>query len=194
MTSLKGICIHYSECAGLNNIRIGRSEVHPPNRWTAVDLKVFRQVQTSEKGTSHLQVEVFCYALSPTDNSEWRNRIEHEAEHFLDVSSWSTADIAGQISKDRVQVAINLNGYTKVLSRGICAFCVSVLVEFILMRYTNSTIEHTEQTALRAAVHTGTDTDRLSQMSEIQGLHVSKASRFLCSPSDMGGVTVWLWG
>lgn len=59
-------------------------------------------------------MEVYCYALSATDNSEWRNRIEHEAEHFLDVSAWSIADIAGQISKDRIQVAINLNGYTKV--------------------------------------------------------------------------------
>ncbi|MED6156209.1 hypothetical protein PIB30_012485 [Stylosanthes scabra] len=29
-------------------------------------------------------VEVFCYALSPTDGSEWRQRIQFEAEHFVD--------------------------------------------------------------------------------------------------------------
>jgi len=60
------------------------------------------------------QVEVFCYALSPSDGSEWRQRIEGEAEHFVDASSWSVADIAGRISADCIQVAINLNGYTKV--------------------------------------------------------------------------------
>lgn len=48
-----------------------------------------------------------------SDGSEWRQRIEQEAEHFLDVSSWSVGDIAGKISSDEIQVAINLNGYTK---------------------------------------------------------------------------------
>lgn len=59
------------------------------------------------------RVEVFCYALSPTDGSEWRKRIEQEAEHFVDVSAWGVADIAGRISADGIHVAINLNGYTK---------------------------------------------------------------------------------
>lgn len=59
------------------------------------------------------RVEVFCYALSPSDGSEWRLRIESETEHFLDVSSWSVADIARRISADGVHVAVNLNGYTK---------------------------------------------------------------------------------
>ncbi len=60
-----------------------------------------------------MQVEVFCYALSVSDNSEWRQRIEAEAEHFLDVSSWSTPAIASKISSDGIHIAINLNGYTK---------------------------------------------------------------------------------
>ena len=63
-----------------------------------------------------LQVEIFCYALSPSDNSEWRQRIEREAEHFLDVSAWSVPDIAGKISADAIHIAVNLNGYTKVSS------------------------------------------------------------------------------
>lgn len=58
-------------------------------------------------------VEVFCYALTANDGSEWRNKIEKEAEHFSDVSSWSVTDIAGKISQDGIHVAINLNGYTK---------------------------------------------------------------------------------
>jgi len=64
-----------------------------------------------------LQVEIFCYALSPSDSSEWRQRIERESEHFLDVSSWSVPDIAGRISADAIHVAVNLNGYTKVSCR-----------------------------------------------------------------------------
>ena len=59
------------------------------------------------------QMEVFCYAASPNDGSEWRQRIEAEAEHFLDVSAWSVGDVAARISAERIHVAINLNGYTK---------------------------------------------------------------------------------
>ena len=72
-----------------------------------------------------LQVEIFCYALSPSDNSEWRQRIEREAEHFLDVSAWSVPDIAGKISADAIHIAVNLNGYTKVSSASLATaeFC-----------------------------------------------------------------------
>ncbi|GBF95992.1 hypothetical protein Rsub_08807 [Raphidocelis subcapitata] len=59
------------------------------------------------------RVEVFCYALSPPDGSEWRRRIEAEAEHFVDASGWGPADIARRISADGVHVALNLNGYTR---------------------------------------------------------------------------------
>lgn len=59
------------------------------------------------------RVEVHLYALSPSDNSEWRLRIQEEAEHFLDVSSWTTPAIAQKINADGIQVLVNLNGYTK---------------------------------------------------------------------------------
>jgi protein O-GlcNAc transferase len=52
-------------------------------------------------------------ALSPPDGSEWRARIESEAEHFLDCSAWSSGDVARKISADNIHVAVNLNGYTK---------------------------------------------------------------------------------
>ncbi|CAA2958072.1 probable UDP-N-acetylglucosamine--peptide N-acetylglucosaminyltransferase SEC [Olea europaea subsp. europaea] len=58
-------------------------------------------------------VEVFCYALSPNDGTEWRLRIQSEAEHFLDVSSMSSDMIARLINEDQIQILINLNGYTK---------------------------------------------------------------------------------
>ncbi|TYJ11308.1 hypothetical protein E1A91_A11G267400v1 [Gossypium mustelinum] len=58
-------------------------------------------------------VEVFCYALSQNDGTEWRQRIQSEAEHFIDVSSMSSDMISKMINKDGIQILINLNGYTK---------------------------------------------------------------------------------
>ncbi|XP_038726092.1 probable UDP-N-acetylglucosamine--peptide N-acetylglucosaminyltransferase SEC [Tripterygium wilfordii] len=58
-------------------------------------------------------VEVFCYALSPNDGTEWRQRIQSEAEHFIDVSAMSSDMIAKLINEDKIQILVNLNGYTK---------------------------------------------------------------------------------
>uniref|UniRef100_A0A0E0N6Q5 protein O-GlcNAc transferase n=1 Tax=Oryza rufipogon TaxID=4529 RepID=A0A0E0N6Q5_ORYRU len=58
-------------------------------------------------------IEVFCYALSQDDGTEWRQRIRSEAEHFIDVSSMSSDMIAKVINEDKIQILINLNGYTK---------------------------------------------------------------------------------
>uniref|UniRef100_A0A0E0FXJ1 protein O-GlcNAc transferase n=1 Tax=Oryza nivara TaxID=4536 RepID=A0A0E0FXJ1_ORYNI len=58
-------------------------------------------------------IEVFCYALSQDDGTEWRQRIRSEAEHFIDVSSMSSDMIAKVINEDKIKILINLNGYTK---------------------------------------------------------------------------------
>lgn len=58
-------------------------------------------------------VEVFCYALSQNDGTEWRQCIQSEAEHFIDVSSMSSDMIARLINEDKIQILVNLNGYTK---------------------------------------------------------------------------------
>lgn len=57
---------------------------------------------------------MFCYALSPNDGTEWRQRIQTEAEHFIDVSGMSSDAISKMINEDGIQILINLNGYTKV--------------------------------------------------------------------------------
>lgn len=59
-------------------------------------------------------VQVFCYALSPNDGTEWRQRTQSEAEHFVDVSAMSSDMIAKLINQDNIQILVNLNGYTKV--------------------------------------------------------------------------------
>ncbi|KAJ0612395.1 putative protein O-GlcNAc transferase [Helianthus annuus] len=58
-------------------------------------------------------MEVFCYALSPNDGTEWRLRTQSEAEHFKDVSAMTSDVIARLINEDQIQILINLNGYTK---------------------------------------------------------------------------------
>ncbi|XP_062106477.1 probable UDP-N-acetylglucosamine--peptide N-acetylglucosaminyltransferase SEC [Humulus lupulus] len=58
-------------------------------------------------------VEVFCYALSANDGSEWRLRIQSEVEHFIDVLSMSSDMIDRMINEDKIQILVNLNGYTK---------------------------------------------------------------------------------
>lgn len=62
---------------------------------------------------SRENVEVFCYALSPNDGTEWRQRTQSEAEHFMDVSAMSSDMIAKLINEDNIQILVNLNGYTK---------------------------------------------------------------------------------
>ncbi|KAJ4460484.1 putative UDP-N-acetylglucosamine--peptide N-acetylglucosaminyltransferase [Paratrimastix pyriformis] len=44
---------------------------------------------------------------------EWRAKIEREVENFVDISALSNEDAARRIHGDRVDVLINLNGYTK---------------------------------------------------------------------------------
>lgn len=122
------ISMKYAEHCALAASRLGVPKLpHPPARPLAPDERLKVAYVSSDFGNhplSHLMgsvfglhdtkyVEVFCYALSPSDSSEWRTRIEREAEHFLDVSSWSVAEIARKISADGIHVAINLNGYTK---------------------------------------------------------------------------------
>lgn len=59
-------------------------------------------------------LQVYCYALSQNDGSEWRQRISVEAEHFIDVSAASSDAIAKMIAEHNIQILVNLNGYTKV--------------------------------------------------------------------------------
>ncbi|GJJ09471.1 hypothetical protein Clacol_003694 [Clathrus columnatus] len=48
--------------------------------------------------------EVYVYATSSSDGSDYRKKIEFESQHFMDVSVWSTKDIVE---------LLNLGGYTK---------------------------------------------------------------------------------
>ncbi|KAI8912826.1 glycosyl transferase family 41-domain-containing protein [Gorgonomyces haynaldii] len=57
---------------------------------------------------------IYCYALSPSDNSQYRQTIERSCDVFVDVSSWSIQQIVEHISYvEQIHILINLNGYTK---------------------------------------------------------------------------------
>ncbi len=75
-------------------------------------------------------LQVFCYALSQSDGSEWRQRISAEAEHFVDVSTMSSDAIAHLICDDQIQILVNLNGYTKVILSSV----VPLFVHFMQVK------------------------------------------------------------
>ncbi|CAI5445411.1 unnamed protein product [Caenorhabditis angaria] len=60
------------------------------------------------------KVEVFCYALSASDGTNFRLKLQNEAEHFVDLSSIScNGKCAERIAQDGIHILINMNGYTK---------------------------------------------------------------------------------
>lgn len=59
------------------------------------------------------EFEIYCYALAPSDKSQWRHKIESEVEHFTEISNLTNDDAARLINNDGIHILVNLNGYTK---------------------------------------------------------------------------------
>ena len=57
--------------------------------------------------------DVYIYALTPDDRSEWRASIERDVEHFRDITQLTSGDAARLINADGIDILFNLNGYTK---------------------------------------------------------------------------------
>lgn len=57
--------------------------------------------------------QVTCYALTPSDQSPWRHKIEADVEQFKDISTLTAGEAAQLIHSDKVHILINLNGYTR---------------------------------------------------------------------------------
>lgn len=63
---------------------------------------------------NHERVEVFCYALTPDDGTNFRKKFLAEAEHFTDLSQIIDHNAAAErIYNDGIQILVNMNGYTK---------------------------------------------------------------------------------
>uniref|UniRef100_A0A665UAI9 UDP-N-acetylglucosamine--peptide N-acetylglucosaminyltransferase 110 kDa subunit n=1 Tax=Echeneis naucrates TaxID=173247 RepID=A0A665UAI9_ECHNA len=58
--------------------------------------------------------EVFCYALSPDDSTNFRVKVVAEAHHFTDLSQIPcNGKAADRIQQDGIHILVNMNGYTK---------------------------------------------------------------------------------
>ena len=55
---------------------------------------------------------LLAYSNGPDDNSEIRQRVVDAFDEFVDVSGWTPAKIAERIRDDRVDILIDLKGYT----------------------------------------------------------------------------------
>lgn len=53
--------------------------------------------------------DIFCYATTASDQSEYRIKIEREAQHFLDVSQWTTQQVIEQVQYDGIHILVNMS-------------------------------------------------------------------------------------
>ncbi|MEH1985752.1 TIGR03032 family protein [Nostoc sp.] len=56
--------------------------------------------------------EIFAYSFSADDNSEYRQHIAANCEHFRDITTLSIEESARQIYDDGIHILIDLKGYT----------------------------------------------------------------------------------
>ncbi|KAI6172414.1 Protein O-GlcNAc transferase [Aphelenchoides besseyi] len=60
------------------------------------------------------RIEIFCYALSANDGTNFRQKLMNESEHFVDLSEIPcNGQAADRIHQDGIHILVNLNGYTK---------------------------------------------------------------------------------
>ena len=86
-----------------------------------------------EHATSHLLVElfeshdrerfeVFAYSYGPDDGKGMRERLLKNFDRFIDIQTLSTAEAAGAIYRDSVDILIDLKGYTQATRTEILTF------------------------------------------------------------------------
>src|SRR5260370_4412276 len=66
--------------------------------------------------------EVFAYSYGPDDNSPMRARLNSAIHTFVDIQSLSRREAAGRIRADRVDILIDLKGYTHQARPAISAY------------------------------------------------------------------------
>lgn len=58
--------------------------------------------------------QVYCYSLTPDDNTSFRKKVESESEYFVDLTQYTChGQAADRINSDGIDILINMNGYTK---------------------------------------------------------------------------------
>ena len=59
------------------------------------------------------EFEVFAYSYGPDDSSSFRRRIEQSCDRFVDIRDFSHIDAARRIFEDKIDILVDLMGYTK---------------------------------------------------------------------------------
>ena len=58
------------------------------------------------------EFNVFCYSYGPDDGSEYRQRIQQDCDKFVDIRDMGHSDAAKQIYSDKVDILVDLMGFT----------------------------------------------------------------------------------
>ncbi len=58
------------------------------------------------------QFEVFAYSYGPDDGSRYRQTIQHDCDHFVDIAAATMAEAARRIHADGVHILVDLMGHT----------------------------------------------------------------------------------
>ena len=66
--------------------------------------------------------EIYGYSFGPDDKSEFRKRVINSFDVFRDVREMTYQDIALLARRDKIDIAIDLNGYTKFCRPNIFAY------------------------------------------------------------------------
>nr|XP_046152019.1 UDP-N-acetylglucosamine--peptide N-acetylglucosaminyltransferase 110 kDa subunit isoform X2 [Oncorhynchus gorbuscha] len=94
--------------ASAGRLRVGYVSSDFGNHPTSHLMQSIPGMHSSEK------FEVFCYALSPDDNTNFRVKVVAEANHFTDLSQLPcNSKAADRIHQDGLHILVNMNGYTK---------------------------------------------------------------------------------
>uniref|UniRef100_A0A4W5JDA4 UDP-N-acetylglucosamine--peptide N-acetylglucosaminyltransferase 110 kDa subunit n=1 Tax=Hucho hucho TaxID=62062 RepID=A0A4W5JDA4_9TELE len=94
--------------ASAGRLRVGYVSSDFGNHPTSHLMQSIPGMHNSEK------FEVFCYALSPDDNTNFRVKVVAEAHHFTDLSQLPcNGKAADRIHQDGLHILVNMNGYTK---------------------------------------------------------------------------------
>ncbi len=57
--------------------------------------------------------EIFCYSYGSDDGSIYRKKIQRDSDYFIDISTLSHAEAANRIYADRIDILVDLKGYTE---------------------------------------------------------------------------------
>ena len=69
--------------------------------------------------------ELYAYSFGPDKNDEMRQRLIHAVDVFDDVKEMSDKDIALLARQDKIDIAVDLKGFTKDQRTGIFAYCAA---------------------------------------------------------------------